>query len=231
MERVRVEAETRSPEETEALGRRVGRVLGVGDVLALHGELGAGKTCFVRGLAAGLGQDPRRVASPTFVIAHQYEEPSGVPLVHIDAYRLAGSEELDTIGWERLVDGSSVVAVEWPGRIEGALEALPRGLSVASVRIGATGATSRRVAIDAPGAWGRRPGWGAIAGAGVGGAGTTCPICGRAVAAEAAAWPFDTERCRMADLGRWMSGAYVVRGKEGEGPAFGIRDSAFGGGE
>ena len=62
MDRARLDLTTHAPEQTEALGRRLGKLLGVGDVLALHGELGTGKTCLVRGLAAGLDQDPRRAA-------------------------------------------------------------------------------------------------------------------------------------------------------------------------
>lgn len=204
MDRVRIDFASDSPHATEQLGQRLGRVLGVGDVLALHGDLGAGKTCLVRGIAVGLGQDPALVASPTFVIAHHYDHPRGVPLVHIDAYRLTSGDDLDSIGWDRLSDGSSVLAIEWPARIESALAPFA---SLAHVRLGATGESARRITIDAPARWARRPGFAAV---GDPAAGTTCPICGRPVPADAPAWPFDSERCRMADLGRWFAGGYVV---------------------
>lgn len=111
---------TRAPEETEALGAAMGARLRPGDTVALRGELGAGKTCFVRGVARGMGLDPSRVSSPTFVLAQEYGPANGEgpSLVHIDAYRLAGADDLDAAGWDSLTDGSSVVVIEWPERIE-----------------------------------------------------------------------------------------------------------------
>ncbi len=112
----------RTPEETEALAERLARALGPGSVVALHGELGAGKTCFVRGLARGLGHDPASVSSPTFVIEHRYDAPGRTPLVHLDAYRLRGPEDLPAIGWEELLaEAHAVVVVEWAERIGAAL--------------------------------------------------------------------------------------------------------------
>jgi len=96
-----------------------------GTVIALEGPLGAGKTCLARGIAIGLGVDARSVASPTFAILH--EHPVGIPgelrrLYHIDAYRLSGSEDLESIGWSELVeDQAGVVLVEWATRISPAL--------------------------------------------------------------------------------------------------------------
>lgn len=98
--------------DTEALGARLGRQLGAGDLVVLSGPLGAGKTALVRGLAAGLGvRGP--VTSPTFVIARVHPAGGrGVPLVHVDAYRLGGLDELDDLDLDTdLVD--AVVAVEW----------------------------------------------------------------------------------------------------------------------
>lgn len=204
MTRARLDILTDSPEQTEALGQRLARALGVGDTLALHGDLGAGKTCLVRGLAAGLGQDPARVSSPTFVIAHHYDDPRGITLVHVDAYRLTSPEDLDSIGWDRVADGSSVVAIEWPERLA---DALPGEDALAHVRLDTLGPEARRITIDAPARWARRPGWDAIAGQPHS---TRCPICRQIVPASSPTWPFDTPRCRMADLGRWMSGGYQV---------------------
>ena len=113
-----------SAEATFAAGRRLGEALRDEDaVLGLVGPLGAGKTLFVKGLAAGLGLDPGVVASPTFVIASEYPLPGGGGrrLVHVDCYRLERVEELENAGWLDWLPPGSVVAVEWPDRIAGVL--------------------------------------------------------------------------------------------------------------
>ncbi|OLC54673.1 MAG: tRNA (adenosine(37)-N6)-threonylcarbamoyltransferase complex ATPase subunit type 1 TsaE [Chloroflexi bacterium 13_1_40CM_4_68_4] len=102
---------------TERLGERLGRAARPGDVFALWGELGAGKTVFVRGLARGL--DVRApVSSPTFVLVNEYDGP--VPLFHVDFYRLAPTQ-LGNVGWEEYLDLGGVVAIEWPDRANDAL--------------------------------------------------------------------------------------------------------------
>ena len=104
--------------DTESLGAELGRRLGAGDLVVLSGPLGAGKTVLVRGIAAGLGVRGT-VTSPTFVIARVHAAGArGVPLVHVDAYRLGGLDELDDLDLDTdLVD--AVVAVEWgEGRAE-----------------------------------------------------------------------------------------------------------------
>lgn len=111
---------TNSPEETEELGERLGRALSPGDVVAFTGDLGAGKTAFVRGLARGLGI-PDRVTSPTFTIVNEYEG-GRLPLFHFDLYRLASSDELFEIGWEDYLRRGGVCAVEWSENAAGALE-------------------------------------------------------------------------------------------------------------
>lgn len=100
-----------SPEATTRLGAAMAAHLTGGEVLALHGDLGAGKTQFVRGIAEGLGADPDQIASPTFVLIHEYQ--GRVPLAHIDLYRLTSPEELDHLGWADYLDGQWIVAVEW----------------------------------------------------------------------------------------------------------------------
>lgn len=113
-----------SPTEqsTEDLARALAGRLRAGMVVALHGELGAGKTRFVRGLARGLGHDPDEVSSPTFVLEHRYATSGATPLVHLDAYRMSGPAELAALGWDELIaEGRAVVAVEWAERIAAAL--------------------------------------------------------------------------------------------------------------
>ncbi len=103
---------THSLEETQALGERLGRILIAGDVLALQGELGAGKTCFVQGLARGLGIDrERRIGSPTFTLVNEHS--GRLTLYHIDLYRLRDGLELDEIGLREYLESGGVAAVEW----------------------------------------------------------------------------------------------------------------------
>lgn len=111
---------TRSEEETEALGRRLGEKLTPGSLVAYTGDLGAGKTAFTRGLARGLGVT-ERVTSPTFNIVNEYEG-GRLPLFHFDLYRLGGEEELFDIGWEDYLTRGGVCAVEWSENAEGTLE-------------------------------------------------------------------------------------------------------------
>ena len=106
-----MEYRTETPQETEALGEALGRVLPPGSVEAYTGGLGAGKTAFTRGLARGLGiQD--RVTSPTYTIVNEYEG-GRLPLFHFDWYRLSDAEELFDIGWEDYLSRGGVCAVEW----------------------------------------------------------------------------------------------------------------------
>jgi tRNA threonylcarbamoyladenosine biosynthesis protein TsaE len=95
-----------------------------GLVLGLEGPLGAGKTVFVKGLAQGLGIDPRTVASPTFVIASEYVAAGGMRLAHVDLYRLESAAELEGAGFLDLLGPGAVVVVEWADRFP---EALPLG--------------------------------------------------------------------------------------------------------
>jgi len=111
---------TNSTDETIALGRRLGQLLGPGDVVALRGPLGSGKTTLTKGIAAGLGvPEPRWVTSPTFVLVHQYE--GRVPVYHVDAYRLRGAADAEALGSDEMFFGDGVVVVEWAERIAGAL--------------------------------------------------------------------------------------------------------------
>jgi tRNA threonylcarbamoyladenosine biosynthesis protein TsaE len=106
--------------DTEALGAALAQRLAPGSVVAFTGDLGAGKTAFVRGMARGLGI-PARVTSPTFTIVNEYEG-GRLPLFHFDMYRLSSSEELFDIGWEDFLRRGGICAVEWSENITDALE-------------------------------------------------------------------------------------------------------------
>src|SRR5947207_4108502 len=109
------ETTTASPEETEALGAALGRAARGGELLGLVGELGAGKTCLVRGLAAGLGIDPAPFHSPSFTIATEYRG-GRLPLTHVDLYRLARPDDEEPLLRDALY-GAGVAAVEWFDRL------------------------------------------------------------------------------------------------------------------
>lgn len=115
-----MEFRTNSPEETEALGAALGRVLTPGTVIAYRGDLGAGKTAFTRGLARGLGY-PDMVTSPTYTIVNEYLG-GRLPLFHFDMYRLPDADALFDIGWEDYLDRGGVCAVEWSEQVA---EAMP----------------------------------------------------------------------------------------------------------
>lgn len=143
--------ESEGEADTVALGARLAAALEPGDVVAIAGELGAGKTRFVRGLASGLGHDAASVSSPTYVLAHEYDTPGArCPLVHIDAYRLAGGLDADAIesdlGLDERTRASVVVASEWAERLRGA----DGDLLVANVYvvIEHAGGDRRRVTIE-----------------------------------------------------------------------------------
>ena len=111
-----VDVVTTSEEETESAGEQLAASLGPGDVVLLFGDLGAGKTAFVRGLARGLGASGEDVSSPTFTIIQEY--PGRVTLYHVDLYRLE-PVEVDDLGLDDLVSGEGVVAIEWADRWNG----------------------------------------------------------------------------------------------------------------
>ncbi len=114
---------SRSEAETEAFGRALGEALHTGSIVLLIGDLGAGKTALVRGMAAGLGVDAREVSSPTFTLIQQYH--GRVTLYHVDLYRLAGGADVDDLGLEELAE-SGAVAIEWA-------EKMPRPVPAAIV--------------------------------------------------------------------------------------------------
>ena len=109
-----VEIVSTSAETTEAAGERLGATLAPGAVIALTGELGAGKTCFVQGLVRGLGA-PVRATSPTFVLVNEYV--GRVPIHHVDAYRTDSMTELIDLGLLEMVGGEGVTVIEWADKL------------------------------------------------------------------------------------------------------------------
>ncbi len=109
---------TRSPEETEALGEKIAEKLGGGEVLALFGEMGAGKTALTRGIARGLGVTVG-VSSPTFALVHEYR--GRLPVYHFDMYRIEGWDDLYSTGFFDYLDSGGVLIIEWSENIENAL--------------------------------------------------------------------------------------------------------------
>jgi tRNA threonylcarbamoyladenosine biosynthesis protein TsaE len=129
-------------DETLAIGRRIGAALEPGDVVALVGPLGAGKTHLVKGIAEGAGvADRNQVNSPTFVLINEYA--GRLPIHHIDVYRLAGSDELEALGFEEMVSGPGAVLIEWADRVE---DALP--VDHLHVTLAVTGAERRELFIN-----------------------------------------------------------------------------------
>ena len=131
---------TNSPEETEAVGQALGKVLQPGTVLAYTGDLGAGKTAFTRGLARGLGA-AEQVTSPTYTIVNEYLS-GRLPLFHFDMYRLASADDLWDIGWEDYLDRNGVCAVEWSENVTEAME------NAIWIRIEKTGEDTRRITVE-----------------------------------------------------------------------------------
>ena len=131
---------TRSEDETDGVARELAAALKAGDVVLLSGNLGAGKTAFVRGLAAGLGIDPEEVSSPTFTLVHEYRG-GRLTLYHADLYRLEKIATED-LGLEEMGIADGVLAIEWPDRLA---HALP---GAREVHIEIVDDTSRRISYS-----------------------------------------------------------------------------------
>jgi len=152
---------TASARATTECGRRLGAVLKRGDVVALDGPLGAGKTQFVRGLAAGLGLDPGEVSSPTFVMMQEYEPgpdtlrgPDACPLFHLDAYRIGGPDDLASLGFDAELRSSGVSVVEWAARLDATPDALGPDVIHLALAHGAGG--TRTLTLTTRGRWAAR---------------------------------------------------------------------------
>ena len=122
-----MEVVSSSPAETQAVGREFGKQLAAGVVLNLRGDLGAGKTEFVKGLAQGLGATDQ-VTSPTFTLIHEYRS-GRLPLFHLDLYRLRSEGELDEIGFDDYLEAGGVCAVEWGEKFAHRLPAAAKSIA------------------------------------------------------------------------------------------------------
>lgn len=133
---------TASPAETRELGRRLGLLAGPGLTVLLAGDLGAGKTCFAQGVAAGLGAPgDAPVTSPTYTLLNLYA--GRLPLYHFDLYRLARVDDLEELGYDDAAERDGVVLIEWAERLA---SPLPASLRVSLVRVDAT---SRELCFEA----------------------------------------------------------------------------------
>ena len=132
--------QSRSEQDTAAIGREIGSTLGAGDIVLLYGDLGAGKTALVRGLAEGLGVSGDDVSSPTFTLVQEYRG-GRLPLFHVDLYRLNDPREIDDLGLDEIAEGG-VLAIEWAERHPRP----PHG--VVRVRIEHAGEMERRIVIE-----------------------------------------------------------------------------------
>ena len=216
-----IEFTSESVAQTLSLGRRLAGALRGGDVVALSGTLGAGKTQLVRGIAEGLGVDGRTVSSPTFVLMCEYEPqrgsgaaaapattPATAPgtVVHIDAYRMQSLADLESIGWDQEMFENAVTLVEWADRIAGQLP--PDHLWVTLEH---AGEERRRITLQPRGGVGRRiKAIREAVEATAGGAASKCPSCGQPVATSVENYPFCSSRCKLADLNKWFNGGYRI---------------------
>ena len=139
---------SKSPGETIELGRRIGSQLKGGEVIAVCGPLGSGKTHLIKGIAAGAGaEESKCVTSPTFVIVNEYT--GRLDIYHIDAYRLDSIAEFEMIGFDEFCYPRSVVLIEWADKVETALQAI----DYIRIELSHAGQTKRRIHIKNPPAY------------------------------------------------------------------------------
>jgi tRNA threonylcarbamoyladenosine biosynthesis protein TsaE len=141
---LKVSYQSSSVEQTESIAAELAKQLVGGEVIALYGDLGAGKTQFVRGLVKGLGGDGRAVSSPTYVLLNVYDR-ARLTVFHLDAYRITGADDFEAIGFNELLEQGGVVAVEWPERIPALLPARRY-----VVRITPMDESTRQIVVEAP---------------------------------------------------------------------------------
>jgi len=197
-----IQISSRGVERTERLAGLIAGHVRPGDAIALDGELGAGKTQFVRGLVVGLGGSGTLVSSPTFVLMQEY--PTDPAVLHIDAYRINTLDELETLGWTDDLQADSVTLIEWADRIAADLPA-----DRLAVHLEHTGESQRKITLRGHGGWRDRLKAVDLSEFGSGQAekiSGQCPVCGRRTNPDFL--PFCSKRCRLIDLGNWLGGGY-----------------------
>lgn len=200
---------TFSADDTVALGQTLAAALRPGDILLLEGDLGAGKTHLVRGLARGLHLDESQVCSPTFVLMNEYRAIGSPALIHLDAYRLSGGDDLDAIGYDAATSKPCIVAIEWPSRLGERLAEFDHTRTL-TLHLTHAGEDLRHLTIDIPAEIRGRAAFAPLFAKAGEKTATTCPITGKPVPADAPSWPFASEQARLADLHRWLTGGYTV---------------------
>ncbi len=140
---MKIEILTNNVDETEAAGAALSKALTGGTVVAMYGDLGAGKTAFVRGMAQGL-ESKSRVTSPTFTIVNEYD--GRLPIFHFDMYRLASADELFDIGWEDYIARNGVCIVEWSENVVDAFDGTETQVTIEKLS-----ETQRRITVEVSG--------------------------------------------------------------------------------
>lgn len=190
--------QTHSAAETIEIGKQLATGLRLGDVIALVGQLGAGKTQLTRGIATGLGVNPRQVASPTFVLMTEYT--GRIPVVHIDAYRVQSLGDLESIGFTPELLSESVTVIEWADRIAHDLPEDHLRIELSHIEDGrdilfipAGRFRDRAISLEKP--MKKRH---------------ICKVCGKPTGEDSPTFPFCSDRCKLVDLNRWFTGNYSV---------------------
>lgn len=195
----RLELISLSPTDTEKIGGLIARGLRGGERLLLEGPLGAGKTALIRGLATGLGHDPARVSSPTYVLMHEYRSIGSITLVHLDAYRLTSSDDLDALGFDAIANAHThisgqaapIAAIEWASKLPDLATRFDEQ-QVAMIRLAHIEPEVRSIELDVPAAWLVRDGFKEL----------QARLQGPAIS--------QSPTRQMADLYRWLTGGYMI---------------------
>jgi len=216
---------THHEDQTIAFAASLAQIIKPQTIIALFGDLGAGKTRFVRGLAKGLSLNENEVSSPTFVIMHEYQPDNtssqSPTLIHIDAYRLTGLDDLQTIGWDELLHKkNTIIIIEWAERIA---EALPDDRI--NIEIQHAGNNDRQITITPTGRIRMNiqdKQWDSIVkqvdtqdvnnikSKSIAIKEHICPICKKKSPTDSPSFPFCSKRCRLLDLSKWLNGEYTL---------------------